>query len=134
MAESNTEVGLERVSRFYSPGVIAIYCILYLPMGLLLLGLNYIRRGHRANGGIYLALSGILAALYVAATAFETRLSPFLVVSAAAAAFVISTERAPFERAIQSGGAKARWWPPLLWLLGWLVVLVTVVTIFEESA
>jgi len=75
-------------------------------------------------GVVLLAFATILIMLFSFAVFLGTRLPMLWIFGAAAAAFVISTETAPFNRALKRGGVKARWWPPLLWAVGWFAIMV----------
>lgn len=69
--------------RFYPPGVIAAYCILSLPVGLCLYGLNIARRGGRVMGysmagTAVLTFWGMFAAGAMGATVSMVSIARFL--------------------------------------------------------
>jgi hypothetical protein len=106
--------------RFYSPGVIAGYCIVMMTVGLVLYGLNLCRRGKTWNGRLLIILSIIIT--------FQSMVSNFLpgeniygrilsTLPILVAFGLYKKEMAPYERAISCGAIPAKWWPPLLWIL-----------------
>jgi hypothetical protein len=112
--------------RFYSPGVIAGYCILIMTVGLVLYGLNLCRRGKTLNGKLLIILS-ILITFHVVVSAFLRgkniytgilSMLPILV-----ALWLYKKEQIPYEKAILCGAIPAKWWPPLLWILAVLFAI-----------
>jgi hypothetical protein len=105
---------------FYSPGVLATYCIVSnFSVGIFLYSINLSRRGSVWLG----RLLGILSALFliflvfrgvVAGGFFEMRSR--LLINGLVAANLYGTEKPHFDRAMQNGGRPARWWVPLIWI------------------
>jgi hypothetical protein len=119
--------------RFYPPGVIATYCILSLPVGLCLYGLNIARRGGRVMGYGMAGISVITFGGTFAAGAMGATVSMVSIVSTLpifVAIGLLNMEDPPYRAALSRGGVKARWWPPLLWVIGSLLVGTIVVTFF----
>jgi hypothetical protein len=118
--------------RFYSPEVIAAYCILLsLPVGLYLYGLNIARRGDRVMG---YSMAGISVITFVggmfAVDAMGATMSPYRFLGIFVAIGLLNMEDAPYRAALLRGGTRARWWPPLLWVIGSFLVGAIVLTIF----
>lgn len=112
--------------RFYPPGVLAAYAVLFLPVGLYLYGLNVIRRGNRLPGCILAGISGVafLGMLVVAASGASVFTYGILGIFIGIGLFRM--ESGPYRRAISRGGVAARWWPPLLWVAGSVILVVIV--------
>ncbi len=132
MQNDETKATTEKSGPFYSPVVIAVYCVLFLPIGALLMGLNHWRRNRRGMGVVLLTFAGILVLLFSVAAFLGTRIPLMWIFGAAAAVFVISSESAPFKHAIKLGGRKARWWPPLLWVVGWFAIMVVLIGLLGD--
>jgi len=117
--------------RFYPPGVIAAYCVVFLPIGLLIYGLNVRRRGGRAIGGIMSALSAALFVLIVIFVGVYGR-SPgsFGILGVFVGIGLLRMEDGPYRSARARGGAKAAWWPPLLWALGCVLATPFIAALF----
>jgi hypothetical protein len=113
--------------------VIAVYCVLFIPVGVLILGRNLMNRGIRVVAFVYFAASALLFTSISIAAVLGTRVPLMWIFGAAAAAFVISTESTPYSRELRRGGRKARWWPPLLWILGWLVGMTILIALFGDA-
>jgi hypothetical protein len=111
--------------KLYSPGVIAGYTALAnLPMGCILYGLNLRQRGQRRLSLIMLWFGAISLVLLIFMS-FKGAVPPFaFVVGIVAAINVYKLEKRPFERALQRGAIRARWWPPALLLVAALGLLV----------
>jgi hypothetical protein len=121
-------------ARLYKPGVLAAYIVLSgLPVGLLLYGMNLARRGQRSVGGMLWALSGILLALMLVVVAGGGRLSGQGVLSIPIAIWVYVTERKHYELALQRGARPAKWWPPLVLVLGIVVPMVLTSVLFAPE-
>ena len=112
--------------RFYSPGTVAGYCLFSPPVGLCLLGLNAARRGSRSLGYLLAGLSGVVFLGALATAAAGSSVSGFGVFGAFLAIGLFRMEYGPYRLALSRGGVAARWWPPLLWVLASLVLLVAV--------
>jgi hypothetical protein len=127
----NEETNALEGTRLYKPGVLAAYIVLSgLPIGLLLYGLNLARRGQRWLGGALWALSAILLALMLALVAADGRVSGLGILSIPIAIWVYATERKHYALALQKGARPAKWWPPLLLLLGLILVMGLTVASF----
>jgi hypothetical protein len=106
--------------RFYSPGVIAGYCIVIMTVGLVLYGLNLCRRGKAWNGRLLIILSIIIACQAVVSAFLPGKnidggilsMLPIFV-----ALGLYKKEQILYEKAILHGAVTAKWWPPLLWIL-----------------
>ena len=116
--------------RFYRPGVIATYCVLSLPVGLYLYGINVGRRGGRVMGYVLASTSGVTFLGMLAAGAVGARVSGFGILGIFAAIGLLNMEGRPYRLALSHGGVPARWWPPLLWVLGSIVLVAIIATIF----
>jgi len=103
---------------FYSSNVIAVYCVLNLPVGTFLYALNIARRGNRLAGyGVAaISLGSLLGMLWV--RAWGGQVTNFLVISILAGIALLKAEDRPYRLALSRGGATARWWPPALWACG----------------
>ncbi|MEZ4651015.1 MAG: hypothetical protein R3E97_19960 [Candidatus Eisenbacteria bacterium] len=113
--------------RFYHPGIIATYSVLSLPVGMYLYGLNVARRGSRVMGRTMTIVAGlVLLGMFVNAAAGGPPLR-----TGALGIFVgiamIRLESSTYRYAVAHGGTRARWWPPLLWVIGIGVLLALVV-------
>jgi hypothetical protein len=118
---------------FYSPGIIAAYCVVSLPVGLSLYGLNLIRRKSHVMGYALFVSSAAFFALMVATVATGGSVSGFGILGVLAAIWLLKLEEKPYRRARSQGGIRARWWPPLLWLLGGVLVAVVVGALLSSS-
>jgi len=97
--------------RLYSPVVIGLYCgLASLPLGLILYGINVLRRGEVWMGRVLIALAVIVEVCMILSTFFGQ--DPF-----GGSLFLL------FRREILQGAVRARWWPPLLWAVGANVLL-----------
>ena len=117
---------------FYRPGVVATYCVLSLPVGLCLYGLNVARRGGRVMGYVLAVVAGVTFLWMLAAAAMGAvgMSGLFGLLGVAAGLGLLKTEGGPYRAALARGGVTARWWPPLLWVIGSILVVVIVVAIF----
>jgi len=132
MSSVETAIAQKATGRFYGPVVIAAYCVFFIPAGVLLLGLNNLRRGNRGMGIVHVTFAAILITLYSFAVFVGLKISMMWIFGAAAAAFVISYESDQYQRAIRRGGVRARWWPPLLWTVGWFVIMFVLLATFGD--
>ncbi|MFC1572335.1 hypothetical protein ACFL6M_01930 [Candidatus Eisenbacteria bacterium] len=110
----------------YSPEVLLAYFVYGgLLMGLLLFGLNTIRRGQKIVGGMIagMATLAILVSFLPSSTggtSFRGLSLHFLAVFIGIG--VLNWEGPAFANWISRGGREARWWPPLLIFIGLIVV------------
>jgi hypothetical protein len=122
--------GLERTfmgRTLYAPGVIAAYTILAnLPIGFILYGLNLRARGQRAWSLVMLWLAGVSIALVVLLALTESLPPVTPLIGVVGAINVYQIEKRPFEQALRRGAQRARWWPPAVFLLAGLGVVVLV--------
>jgi len=136
---SENAVAQELAGRlFYSPNVIAAYCVFSLPLGLLLYGLNLTRGWNRVMGYALTGISAVAVDGLLLASALGARISDISKLGALGLFVgigVLNTEGGAYRRALSRGGATARWWTPLLWALGVIVVVAisrTIVRMFRE--
>ncbi|MBI1788350.1 MAG: hypothetical protein HYR60_12485 [Acidobacteria bacterium] len=120
--------------RFYSPDVIAAYCVFSLPLGLFLHGLNVTRSGSRMMG---YALTSTPAAAFLAplaAGSLGAKAHQLFIYSTYLGVFVgiglLNSEGRPYRLALSRGAVAARWWPPLLWALGAMVLAMVIAAVF----
>lgn len=113
---------------FYSPGILAAYCVFAnFPVGILLYSINLFRRGYLWRGRLLAGLSGlflvfqVVQRLFVNSSNFTENRSEFLL-NALVAVVLYGTERSHFDRAIRNGGKPARWWLPLILIAGIVAV------------
>ena len=116
--------------RFYRPGVIATYCVLSFPVGLYLYGLNVARRGSRMTGYTLAGMSCVAFLGMLAAGVMGARVSGFGILGIFAGIGLLNMEGRPYRLALSRGGGTARWWPPLLWVLGTILLVVIIATVF----
>lgn len=118
--------------QLYKPGVVAAYLALGgIPVGLFLYGLNIVRRGQRWLGGTLCTLAGIaFIMIIVSASLGGRRLSGFGILGVLVAIWVYNIERKPYRLALQQGATPAKWWPPLFWVFGGILIVVFVATFF----
>ena len=111
---------------FYSPGVLASYCIVSnFSVGIFLYSINLARRGYVWRGRLLAILSALFLISLVfrnlfAGSLFELRSQ--LLINGLVAATLYGTEKSHFDRAMRNGGKPARWWMPLIWI-GIIVVI-----------
>lgn len=123
-----------RGQRFYRPGVIAIYCILMgLPVGIFLYGLNVARRESRVLGYLLVGVAGaaFLASFLQAAvvTAIPLRFQMHILTLFVGLG-LFKLEEGAYRLALARGGMPARSWPPLLWVLGSVLTVAIIATLF----
>jgi hypothetical protein len=117
--------------RLYRPGVIAAYMILSgMAIGLLLYALNLLRRGQRWLGVLTLVLCGVLFIVIAAVFTMGGRILGLGLLGVLVAILVYQLERRPFDLALERGATPAKWWPPILLVLGFLLVLVVAAGLF----
>jgi len=118
---------------FYRPHVLAAYCILHLPVGLFLYGLNVIRRGNCLTGYVLAGISGatFLGMLVVAASG--ARVFTYGILGIFIGIGLLKIESGPYRRARSRGGTAARWWPPLLWVAGSVLVIIIVSVVMKSN-
>ena len=112
----------------YQPGVIAAYLALGgLPVGLYLYGLNILRRGQKWIGLLFCALSGVAFILvaFVAASGYKATGIGALGIATAFCVYLM--ERNPYNLAIEKGATPAKWWPPLLWVIGIILIVFLII-------
>jgi hypothetical protein len=108
--------------RLYHPGLLAAYTILLnAPVGLILYGLNIMARGNRLYGKIMIG-SGILSGIGLLVILLNPYLARWadmlLLVDLICGISIYKFETGPYQRAIAAGALRARWWPPLLIVIG----------------
>lgn len=105
--------------RFYSPSILAAYCILSnLFVGIILYGINISRRGYLWRGRVLILLSGLIlvtSQILPILESWHTVRSRFLL-NGLVAISLYTSEKPHFQRAIRHGNQQARWWLPLIWL------------------
>ena len=117
--------------RLYRPGVVAAYTVLSgMTVGLLLYALNLLRRRQRWLGVLTLVLSGVLFILIAAIVTMGGGVFGVGLVGVLVALLVYQLERRPFDLALERGATPAKWWPPILFLLAFLVVLIVAAGLF----
>ncbi len=114
----------------YSPTTIFIYSVVgVLGTGVVLYGLNLFRRGQKVVGVIFCtigALAFLGVCMLVVLGVRGSSSSALLVLVLAATLF--NLEKGPYERAIKNGYGRAKWWPPLVFaVVAIALVVVTVV-------
>ncbi len=112
----------------YKPGVIAVYLALGgLPVGLHLYGLNNIRRGQRWMGLSFCALSVVAFMLVAFIAATGHKVTEIGILGIVVALCVYLMERKPYQQAIERGATPAKWWPPLLWVVGIILIVFIII-------
>ncbi|UCB52369.1 MAG: hypothetical protein JSV10_10375 [Candidatus Zixiibacteriota bacterium] len=120
--------------RLYRPGVIAAYTVLSgMAIGLLLYALNLLRRGQRWLGVLTLVLCGVLFILIAAVFTMGGRMFGLGLLGVLAAILIYQLERKPFDLALERGATPAKWWPPILFVLAFLLVLIVAAGLFGPS-
>jgi hypothetical protein len=103
---------------FYSPGVLAAYCIVSnFSVGVFLYSINLYRRGYVWRGRLLAMLSALFLISLVFRELFGGRFLEWrlrLLINWLVAATLYGTEKSHFDRAIRNGGKPARWWIPLI--------------------
>ena len=117
--------------RLYRPGVIAGYTVLSgMAVGLLLYALNLLRRGQRWLGVLTLVLCGVLFITIAAVFTMGGGILGLGLVGVLVALLVYQLERKPFDLALERGATPAKWWPPILFVLAFLIVLIVAAGLF----
>jgi len=100
--------------------VLALYAWLAnLPVAIALLGINLRRRGRLLLGSVAIAVSALSFLLFAAALVISPGRPPDIRLFGFFGGLLIyGLERAAFVAAVAHGAVRARWWPPLLILLG----------------
>jgi hypothetical protein len=117
--------------KLYKPGVIAAYLALGgLPVGLYLYGLNILRRGQKWVGVFFCSLSALafIMVAMVAASGHPATGIGFLGIVVAIC--VYQMEKKPYQVAIQRGATPAKWWPPIFLVIGILLLIILIVSLF----
>ena len=125
--QRRTATGGTASYRLYSPAALALYAWLAnLPMAIALLGINLRRRGRLLLGTVAIGVSVLSFLLYAAAFVISPGRPPDIRLFGYFGGLLIyGLERPAFVAAVARGAVKARWWPPLLILLG--VMLCTAI-------
>jgi hypothetical protein len=120
----------------YSPGAVAGYCVFAtMPVGLILYGLNLCRRGKVWNGRLLIILA-IMVMCYLLIISFSPNRSGFggilfPILSIFVGIGLYKKEKPVYERAIAHGAIRAKWWPPLLYILIILLALGITLSIIQ---
>ena len=77
MSKEQTEPADRDARSFYSPVAIAVYCILFLPVGLFMQGRNMLNRGVRVMAVFYIS-TALLLATFIAIGAVLGERAPFM--------------------------------------------------------
>ncbi len=109
--------------RLYTPGVIAMYTVLSLPVGLYVYGLNIYRRGRRLTGGLLGTLGALMFCAMLFAGATGHRISGFGILGIFVALGLFKIEAGRYKSAVARGASAARWWPPLLLAVAAILVV-----------
>jgi hypothetical protein len=117
----------------YSPDTIVAYCVLILPVGLYLYGLNVARRGSRIMGYFMVGLSAIALLGMLTGFALGIRVSTFGAIGIFVGIGLYKMECSRYRLELSRGAVNARWWPPLLWVLGLIVALVIILRIWTPE-
>jgi len=120
--------------KLHHPGALAGYCLLNLPFGLALYGVNVSRRGGKVMGTVFVILGTGLFGLMILAAAMGTRVSGIGILGIFVGLGIFGMEYRPYTRAIRDGAGRARWWPPLLVILGAILLLASIVVLVDPGA
>ena len=118
---------------FYSPGVLAAYCLVSnFSVGIFLYSINLSRRGYVWRGRLLAILSAsFLICLafrdFFADNFFEYRSR--LLINVLVATALYGSEKSHFDRAMRNGGKPARWWMPSIWIA--IVVVIQLMSFFR---
>ena len=114
--------------RLYTPGVIAMYTVLSLPVGLYVYGINMYRHGRRLTGALLGTFATLMFGAMLFAGATGHRISGFGILGIFVALGVFKLESGRYSSAVSRGATAARWWPPLLLAVAAILLVVTLVT------
>ena len=118
---------------FYSPGVLAAYCLVSnFSVGIFLYSINLSRRGYVWRGRLLAILSAsFLICLacrdFLADNFFEYRSR--LLINMLVAIALYGSEKSHFDRAMRNGAKPARWWMPSIWLA--IIVVIQLMSFFR---
>ncbi len=123
--------------QFYSPATIGAYCILTsFLVGIALYAVNLTRRGEVWMGRLLIGLVAIIGvgltiAEFLGRNAFGRA---FWLLSILVALALVQMEKGPFKRALANGATRAKWWPPLLWVILLVVVEIAILLFIQTDA
>ncbi len=130
ISDGKEETPIELLSStrpFYSPSVLAAYCIFTnFAVGTLLYGINVSRRGYLWRG----SLLALLSVLFLMVKVFVSTSNRYaiaqsgILLNALVAICLYKIEKPSFDRAIRNGGKQARWWLPLVWIVAIASILL----------
>lgn len=118
---------------FYSPGVLAAYCLVSnFSVGIFLYSINLSRRGYVWRGRLLAILSAsFLICLacrdFLADNFFEYRSR--LLINMLVAIALYGSEKSHFDRAMRNGAKPARWWMPSIWIA--IIVVIQLMSFFR---
>jgi len=111
--------------KLYHPGIIMFYFLLGgLPLGLSLYSLNIFRRGQVWMGRFLFILSVVTFIMLVTAAVSGNGLSGLGIVGLFIGLGILKMEWLPFTTSIEKGAKKAKWYPPLLIVLGLYIIII----------
>ncbi|ASC73867.1 hypothetical protein XM38_048410 [Halomicronema hongdechloris C2206] len=97
----------------YSPLTLALHTLAFGPFfGLVLYGLNLIRRGEGQKGNIFVVASLVL--LVLSLVLVWVRFPALVILNGLVAVTLYQLETPHFDYALDHGGRAARWWWPTL--------------------
>jgi hypothetical protein len=109
--------------RLYSPLALALYAWLAnLPIAVALLGINLRRRGRLMVGNTAIGLSVVAFLLFAGSLILSSRPPDIRLFGFFGGLLIYGLERPAFAAARSRGAAKARWWPPLLVLVAFMLI------------
>ena len=118
---------------FYSPGVLAAYCLVSnFSVGIFLYSISLSRRGYVWRGRLLAILSGSFLICLAFRDVFADNLFEYrsrLLINALIAIALYGSEKSHFDRAMRNGGKPGRWWMPSIWIaiivvIQWLLSFV----------
>jgi len=122
----------ERVTGpLYHPGTLAAYCIISLPVGLCLYGLNVARRGDPLFGRLFAAFAVFVFVAIAWAGAMGKSVSGIGFFGVALGVGIAAKEHGPYQRAMRAGAVTARWWPPLVYSFGFLLIMIAILILVD---
>jgi len=122
--------------RFYSPGVIAAYCILAnIPLAVFLYGINVCRRGNVRSGNAIKIVAALAIVTMTIAFAIDARLSGirFMLPGLVIGIGLFKAEKAYYGQAVAKGASPEKWWPPALIVVANAIVLILIDYIFDPE-